>query len=158
MDITFRMEEGTFNYRVAAILCHQGKLLIMKSSDAPYWYIPGGRVHLQERAETAILREMLEELEITPKIIRLLWLVQNFYNEDVNHEDYHELGMYFLMDIEDTDLLSRGEEFCAQEEGKTNIFRWVPFEELQKMYLYPQFIKQAIFDLPEHLELITEIR
>ena len=158
MDITVRMNEGTFNFRVAAIICHQGKLLAMKSSDAPYWYIPGGRVHLQEMAETAILREMQEELEIAPKIIRPLWLVQNFYNEDVNREDYHELGMYFLMDIEDTDLLSRGEEFYAEEEGKTNIFRWVPFAQLQNMYLYPLFIKSEIFHLPEYLQLITETR
>ena len=37
MDITFRLTEGTFNFRVAAIMIHEGKLLIMKSSDAPYW-------------------------------------------------------------------------------------------------------------------------
>lgn len=158
MDITFRMQEGTFNFRVAAIMVHQGKLLVMKSSDAPYWYIPGGRVQLQEQAERAILREMLEELEFAPKIVRPLWLVQNFYNEDVNHQDYHELGLYFLMDISNTDLLARGEEFYAEEEGKTNIFRWVLFEELQDLYLYPLFIKQAVFDLPEHLKLITEVR
>ena len=158
MDITFRMPEGTFNFRVAAIIVHEGKLLIMKSSDAPYWYIPGGRVHLQETAETAIRREMLEELAIEPRIVRPLWMVQNFYNEDVNREDYHELGLYFLVDVQGTDLLSRGEEFYAEEEGKANIFRWTPFEELKDLYLYPLFIKEEIFRLPDSLQLITEIR
>ena len=158
MDITFRMQEGTFNFRVAAIICHQGKLLIMKSSDAPYWYIPGGRVHLHEQAENALKRELQEELGIVPKIVRPLWMVQNFYNEDVNREDYHELGLYFLVDVSDTDLLDRGEEFSAEEEGKTNIFRWTPFAQLQDLYLYPLFIKEKIFDLPHQLQLITEVR
>jgi len=158
MDITFRMHEGTFNFRVAAIMVHEGKLLVMKSSDAPYWYIPGGRVQLQEQAEKALLREMQEELKITPTIVRPVWMVQNFYNEDVNHQDYHELGLYFLVDVSATDLLSRGEEFLAYDEGQTNLFRWVPFEELKEMYLYPLFIKQEIFHLPDHLQLITEKR
>lgn len=158
MDITFRLTEGTFNFRVAAIMIHEGKLLIMKSSDAPYWYIPGGRVHLQERAEAAILRELQEELEVCPNGIRPLWMVQDFYNEDVNHQDYHELGLYFLADVENTQLLARGEEFYGEEEGKSNIFRWTPFEELKDLYLYPLFIKEEIFRLPEQLQLITEIR
>ena len=158
MDLTFRLKEGTFNYRVAAILVHEGKLLVMKSSDAPYWYIPGGRAHMQETAETAIAREMEEELGITPRIVRPLWLVQNFYNEDVNHEDYHELCFYFLVDATDTELLSRGEEFYGSEDGKDNIFRWTPFEDLQDLYLYPLFIKKEIFHLPEQLQLLTEVR
>jgi len=158
MDMTFRMKEGTFNFRVAAIMVHEGKLLVMKSSDAPYWYIPGGRVQLQEQAEKAILRELREELNITPAGVRPLWFVQNFYNEDVNREDYHELGLYFLADVEESGLLSRGREFYAAEEGKENIFRWVPFEELEDMYLYPLFIKREIYNLPEHLQMITEIR
>ena len=158
MDLTFRLKEGTFNYRVAAILVYEGKLLVMKSSDAPYWYIPGGRAHLQETAEAAIAREMGEELGIAPRIVRPLWLVQNFYNEDVNHEDYHELCFYFLVDATDTDLLSRGEEFYGSEDGKDNIFRWTPFEDLQDLYLYPLFIKKEIFHLPEQLQLLTEVR
>ena len=158
MDLTFRLKEGTFNYRVAAIMIHQGKLLIMKSSDAPYWYIPGGRAHLQERAEDAVVRELKEELQICPKSVKPLWIVQNFYNEDVNREDYHELGFYFLADVSETDLLSRGEEFYGTEDGKDNIFRWTPFEELADLYLYPLFIKKEIFNLPQQLQLLTEIR
>lgn len=158
MDITFRMNEGTFNFRVAAVMIHEGKLLVMQDTESPYWYLPGGRVQLQEVAEMALLRELQEELGIMPTIVRPLWMVQNFYNEDVNHEDYHELGLYILVDVTNTDLLSRGAEFSTVEADQTNTFRWVAFEELRDMYLYPLFIKQAIFDLPEHLKLITEIR
>ena len=158
MDLTFRMPSGTFNFRVAAVMVHDGKLLVMQDPESPYWYLPGGRVHLQEQAEVALLRELQEELGITAKIQRPLWLVQNFYQEDVNREHYHELGLYVLVDVTDTDLLSRGETFTTTEGTQTNTFRWVDFKDLENMYLYPLFIKQAIFRLPDSLQLITEVR
>ena len=158
MDITFRLKEGTFNFRVAAVMIHDGKLLVMQDTESPYWYLPGGRVQLQEQAETALLRELREELDIAPVIIRPLWMVQNFYNEDVNHQDYHEIGLYFLVDISSTGLLARGEDFSSAEENQINTFRWVPFEQLQQMYLHPLFLKQKIFNLPDELQMITEKR
>lgn len=158
MDLTFRMEEGTFNFRVAAVMIHEGKLLVMQDTQSPYWYLPGGRVQMHETAEMALVRELGEELDVHPCVKRPLWLVQNFYEEDVNREQYHELGLYCLVDISETALLERGEEFTTQEEGQVNTFRWVPFEELKGMYLYPLFIKSEVFRLPDHLQLITETR
>ena len=158
MDLTFRMREGTFNFRVAAVIINDGKLLIMQDTQSPYWYLPGGRVHLQERAEDALRRELQEELGVTAKIGRPLWLVQNFYQEDVNREHYHELGLYVLVDVTDTDLLKRGETFVTTEAEQTNTFRWVDFADLKNKYLYPLFIKQEIFHLPDSLQLITEVR
>ena len=158
MDLTFRLQEGTFNFRVAAVMVRDGKLLVMQDPESPYWYLPGGRVHLHERAEDALMREMEEELGISPKIVRPLWLVQNFYQEDVNREQYHELGMYVLVDVSGTDLMERGEEFSTREDGQVNTFRWVEFEKLEGMYLYPLFIKKEIFALPESLQMLTEIR
>ena len=158
MDLTFRLPEGTFNFRVAAVMVNNGKMLVMQDTESPYWYLPGGRVQLQEQAENALLRELGEELGIQPRIERPLWLVQNFYREDVNREHYHELGLYVLVDVTDTELLSRGEEFSTREAEQVNTFRWVEFEKLEGMYLYPLFIKKEIFRLPVSLQLITEVR
>ncbi len=156
MDLTFPLAEGTFNFRVAAVMIRQGKLLVMQDTESPYWYLPGGRVQLQERAEDALLRELREELGIRGKIVRLLWLVQNFYQEDVNHQHYHELGLYVLVDVSGTGLPE--EEFSTREAEQVNTFRWVEFQALEQMYLYPLFIKKEIFRLPESLQLITERR
>ncbi len=46
MDLTFKTKEGRFNYRVAGVMIHENKLLIMKDYRAPYYYLPGGRVNL----------------------------------------------------------------------------------------------------------------
>ena len=44
-------------------------------------------------------REVQEELGVTPKITRPLWLNQAFFTEDVDNLHYHELCIYFLVDI-----------------------------------------------------------
>lgn len=157
MDITFKTPEGVFNYRVCAIIVHNEKLLVMKDERSPYYYLPGGRVTLHETAEKAVLREIKEELEIDAEIIRPLWLNQSFFTEDVSHEKYHELCLYFLIDVSGTNLLSRGDNFTLTENGKHHhVFSWVPFCQLKESYLYPEFIKKRIFSLPAKLEINTE--
>lgn len=155
MDITFRTNEGRFNYRVCAVMIHDGKLLAMHDGRSPYYYLPGGRVMLHEMAEQAVLREVREELGVDARIVRPLWLNQSFFTEDVDHECYHELCLYFLVDIADTGLLALGDMFSVMEGSRENRFEWLAFERLEKEYLYPVFIKTAIFRLPDTLELIT---
>lgn len=157
-DLTFSRPEGVFNVRAGAVIVHEGKLLAMRDERSPYYYLPGGRLRLHETAEQAALRELREELGIEAKIARPLWLCQNFFTEDVSHEKYHELCFYFLMDISQTDLLSRGESFSGAERHHRQRFCWLPFESLADAYLYPLFIKERIFDLPQQLELLTEIK
>ncbi len=156
MDISFTIDPGRFNYRVCGVIVHNGRLLAMQDENSPYYYLPGGRVQLGERAEEAILREIREELDIQGEIVRPLWLNQAFFTEDVTMLRFHELCLYFLMDISKTDLLSRGDRFLGRETGHTHRFVWLPFERLKEEYLYPKFIKKAIFDLPDRLTLRTE--
>ncbi|MBQ8578396.1 MAG: NUDIX domain-containing protein [Clostridia bacterium] len=155
-DISFRDGNDKFNYRVCAMILHNGKILAMRDTRSPYYYLPGGRVSIGETAENAVLREVQEELGITAKIVRPLWLNQAFFTEDVDHLNYHELCIYFLMDIRDTDLLSRGETFSYKEGTRTHTFTWLPFERLENEYFYPQFLKKDIFHLPETFTIRTE--
>ena len=60
------------------------------------------------RGEKAVIREIQEELHVIAEIVRPLWLNQAFFREDVDGIRYHELCTYFLLDISNTDLLSRG--------------------------------------------------
>lgn len=156
MDITFPTNEGTFNFRVAAVMIHAGKVLMMQDSDAPYWYLPGGRVHVGETAETALLRELEEEVGICGKILRPLWLAQDFFHEVVNNEDYHEIGLYYLVDVQDSGLLERGQTFVTREENQVNTFQWIPLDQLSRLFLRPSFLAQEIFHLPEELKIIVK--
>ena len=157
MDISFRTVDGVFNDRVCGMIISNGKILAMHDQRSPYYYLPGGRVQIGETYEEAVLRELHEELGIAASIDRPLWLNQGFFTEDVDHLRYHELCLYFLMDISKTDLLSRGESFiCTDAEGgKTLRFEWLPFERLKDEYFYPLFLKEKIFDLPDTLTLLA---
>ena len=156
MDITFETEAGRFNYRVCAVLLDGGRILAMHDERSPYFYLPGGRVRMGERAEDAVLREVREELGIEVRIVRPLWLSQSFFNEDVAHVDYHELCLYFLVDASATDLLTRGDRFRGPELRHVHDFEWLPFERLKDEYFYPLFLKTEIFHLPEQLTLRTD--
>lgn len=156
MDISFATDKGKFNYRVCAVIVNNGKLLCMHDYRSPYYYLPGGRVMMGETAEQAIIREIEEEFAISARISRPLWLNQAFFKEDVSGIDYHELCIYFLMDISDTNLLSKGEHFCGQEVDKQHYFEWIAFERLKEEYFSPLFMKKAIYHLPTQLTLITE--
>ncbi len=157
MDISYKTESGKFNYRVCAVIISDGKILAMHDERSPYFYLPGGRVKMGETAEDAVIREVREELGIIAKIARPLWLNQAFFTEDVDHLRYHELCIYFLMDISETDLLERGNEFTVNEGKKTHIFEWLDFDQLKEEYFYPLFLKKEIFNLPNEFTIRTEI-
>ena len=157
MDISFRQENQKFNYRVCAIMIADHKILAMHDERSPYFYLPGGRVKLGETAEHAVIREVQEELGITLKISRPLWLNQAFFTEDVDGLCYHELCIYFLMDISDTSLHKNGAVFTLTEGSHTHTFEWLPFERLKDEYFYPLFLKKEIFHLPEALTIRTEL-
>ena len=156
MDITFRTPEGRFNYRVCAVILNGEYLLAMKDERSPYYYLPGGRVMLHETAEEAVLREVREELGIDARIDRALWLNQSFFTEDVSGERYHEICVYYLLDISETDLLTRGECFDGTEKKHRHRFTWLTFDALEREYLYPLFVKKHIRKLPSSLEMMTE--
>ena len=158
MDVVLKTENGRFNLRVCGIIINDGKLLAMRDENAPYYYLPGGRINLHERAEEAILRELKEELNISAEIIRPLWVNQAYFIEEVSKDRFHEICFYFLINISKCNLHERGEKFVRREGEHTLTFEWLNFNELGDKYIYPEFIKKGIFNLPENLSLTTENR
>lgn len=156
MDISFKVDNEKFNYRVCAIMISDNKILAMHDERSPYFYLPGGRVEMGETAEQAVVREVKEELNITPEIIRPLWLNQAFFTEDVDNLSYHELCIYFLLDFCGTDLLSMGSKFTLKEGNHTHDFEWLDFSRLKNEYFYPLFLKEEIFNLPQEFTIRTE--
>ena len=139
------------------MIISENKILAMHDERSPYFYLPGGRVTMGETAEQAVVREVQEELGVTPKIIRPLWLNQAFFTEDVDGMQYHELCIYFLMDISDTNLLEKGSTFTLTEGKHLHTFEWLAFDRLKDEYFYPLFLKKAIYNLPNEFTLRTEL-
>ena len=152
MNISIKSAEGAFNYRAAAIIVHDERILVMQDEGIPHDYLPGGRVHLHEPAESALARELREELDIDTPPHRLIFMAESFFTIDSTR--YHEMCLYFLMDAP-PELLSRGDSFTRIEGDEIHHFRWVKFEELRDLSFFPIFLKERIFSLPNTPEFIS---
>lgn len=152
MDISFRAAGGAFNYRTAAIIVHQGHILVMQDEGIPHDYLPGGRVHLGEPVEAALARELREELDVPVPPHRLVFMAESFFT--LMGTRHHEMCLYHLMEAP-PELLARGQAFTRVEGSEVHHFRWVRFGELASLSFFPVFLKERIHSLPDSPEFVS---
>ncbi len=83
---------------VRAIIFKDGKLLANKfhteGGESAYWATPGGGLDPHESLTDGLVREIIEETGITPKLGRLLF-VQQFHSDRPDRSE--ELEFFFLV-------------------------------------------------------------
>ena len=150
-------EKGTyrFNYRVAGLFLYNHRALLHRTEMDDFWSLPGGRVHFMESSEKTIQREMKEEMGIQVDILRLLWIVENFF--EYEDKKNHEICLYYLLKLPKDSSLLNTQEFTGNEEGLKILFKWFPIEQLEDLELYPSFLRTEIGNLPDHVEHIVHV-
>lgn len=85
----------TIRIRVAGILIHDGKILLVKheKNNETYWLLPGGGIEYGESVENALIREFQEEVGIDIKVGKLV-LVHDSIPPKLFR---HVLNLYFLV-------------------------------------------------------------
>jgi 8-oxo-dGTP pyrophosphatase MutT (NUDIX family) len=152
--ITLNPPGAHFALRAVAIALHDGHILLNRCEQDDYWFLPGGRCELLESALDAIRREMREELGTEIRIERLLWIVETFFED--KGLACHELGFYFLIDLgPEFPHYAPGKPFLGHEEGFELSFCWFPIDALHTMRVYPTFVRDALYNLPDHVEHIV---
>ncbi|MCK2157646.1 MULTISPECIES: NUDIX hydrolase [Exiguobacterium] len=140
MDIKFTVGQQRFNHRAAAVIVKEGHLLIHRNVRDDFWALPGGRIQLMENGETAIVREIEEELGLKAEVTRFLSVHENFFTYD--EVSFHEVGFYYEVNILD-DIQVGSKEFFGTE-GEELIYQYVPIEQLSSITLYPERLKQMV--------------
>ena len=159
--ITFRQGERQFVFRTVGVMVQNGRVLLHRANGNDFWSLPGGRVEFLEKAESAIVREMGEELEVDVTVERLLWVVENFF--ETGDISCHELALYFLLNLPDNcPIRYKTGDFYGQDEiykGKRTslIFHWFALYQLEMLTLYPDFLKTSLQALPRNVRHIAHV-
>jgi len=139
-DISWSAPSGTFNLRVAAVICRDEHILLCTVNGLGYWILPGGRVRIGEPSDVALAREMAEELGHVLPGGTLALVAENIYRGAALH---HGIGLYYRLtwpaELAPDDL-HRGTE-------PGHHFRWVPARELGSAGFQPAGLISVLPDL-----------
>ncbi len=155
-----QFDEGNlrFVYRVVGVAIDNNRVLAEQVEGQDFWFLPGGRGELGEPARETLKREMREELNTEIRVVRLLWVVENFFTGDSlmmqNNLDYHELGLYFLMEFTRDSPIPGLDEFAAEDDGFKITFKWHNLDKIGSTMIYPSFLQTGLQKIPDNTEHI----
>lgn len=153
--VSFGSEGRTFNFRAAAVIVADGRVLLHRAEVEDFWSLPGGRVEILEDSREALRREMLEELAEEVEVGRLVWVGENFFR--FFEVDFHEMGMYFEVTLPAASALrARTNEWWAEEDNGVRIcFKWFAVPEAPDLPIVPGFLREGLGALPETTEHVV---
>ncbi len=153
MDCGFDNGDMWFRYRAAAIIIEDGCVLFAKNELDPYYYSIGGGVHLGEKAEDAVKREVFEETGIAYEVVRLAFIHENFFNGSGTFDGLkcHEITFYFLMKSRGTRVLNSN----SYSQGVREYMHWLPIDNLSNYVAYPSFFTDNLLNMKNTVEHIV---
>ena len=77
MDLTIQVEDYKLNIRAAAIIIHNGKILVHRNVNSDHYALVGGRIAIGEDSATTVLREIKEEIGKEAEIIGYVSTIEN---------------------------------------------------------------------------------
>lgn len=153
-DCCFSVNDNWFRFRTGAIIIEDNSLLVVKNEKSPNYYSVGGGVHMNEKAEDCIAREVKEETGVDYQVDRLAVICENFFTENaLGYENLkcHVIEFYYLMK-------SRGNKDAKCEtygwnNEKEEIY-WIPLEKLPETDVRPGFLRYRMKEILEGKGLI----
>ncbi len=153
-DICVMLDGYKFNYRVAAIIKKDDKILLHKSKKDDFYAIPGGRVKVGESSIKTLKREFMEETGKNINVKNFIGLVENFF--EYNGKKYHEIMFLFNVEFVDNNLYN-GEKIIGLEDNGKIEFIWKDINELEKLDVRPVFLKEKLLKSEEIGHIINDM-
>lgn len=149
MVITIKNDDSRFGVRVAGIIFNHDrtKIFMQKQEKHDFYMFPGGRLEVHEDIETAIKRELEEELAMKEEVT-LKYLAESFIQ--FPNKRYHELGYYFVLAIDEKkygyELEKQYHSLDEENDGKS-LFEWIDLDQIQSINIMPNFMKDKITNI-----------
>lgn len=135
MDFRTKRDNQIFGVRATALMARDDKIYLCKSSDGIYYTI-GGAVEVGERTESAVQREVREEVGCEVTVNQLAFVVENvFCQAGVN---FHNIEFHYLVTPITEPNLS------MVEDNETRSCEWISIDKLDAIDLRPAFLKKAL--------------
>jgi len=103
---------------VDLVVVHDGGIVLGRRTNEPAkgtWFVPGGRVHKDERFATAVHRVAEMELGVDVEIERRIGTYQHFYDvSDVAGASKHYVAVGFVVSPQSTDFDPDGQHNSLQ--------------------------------------------
>lgn len=143
-DILFDHGNARFSSRMTALIVQNGRVLLQCPVGTQDYAFPGGHTCFGETAAETLRRELREELHADATIGRLCAVGEVFIDwgrlPDGSLRHCHQVGMYFLATVDESQLPAADRFFGYDEAGGERFdleFLWVPLEQLATMTVYP---------------------
>ena len=139
-DVSLMIGDAKFNFRVACVLEHNGKILLNKGATDDFWNLVGGRIRAGEDSLSALKREMQEEMDIQITDAKLINVSENFFN--YANKNYHELLFVYYAKLDDCEITNK-QDFNSLDNPKIT-YHWYTTEEIKKINCKPVTIYELI--------------
>jgi len=126
--------------RAVGVIIKENKILLMRrmKNGQEYYVFPGGGVKEGESTETAIIREIREELSLDAKIDKLLFEIEN-----QGRQEYY----YLIKEFSGQPQLG-GEEKQRMSADNQYYPVWIEFDKLKSLdNLYPELAREKIVEI-----------
>jgi len=123
-------DKKRFHYLARGVIFVDGKVLLAHQIKADNTFLPGGHIEHGENAKTALIREIEEELGMTPLVGRFIGAVEHAW---VDAFDNHEINLLFEVVITGLDA-----SVAPQSQEGHLEFIWSRPEDLEFHNLLPK--------------------
>jgi len=127
----------TIEILTRGVCVRDGRLLVCQGKGAGNTYLPGGHVEWSEKADTALKREIGEELGVHATVKEFLGAVEHTFMQKGRR--HCEINLVFRMEIS---AISPGHDPSACEEWIS--FKWIPLSALGRNHLEPWPLRKLI--------------
>ncbi len=146
MVITMKDDTTRFGVRVGAIIFNKDhtKVLVQRQKHDIYM-LPGGRLEALENTDSAIKRELIEELGIECDV-HLKYILEAITSLP-NETKYHEIGFYYNTQIDENETgYTDDKEYDSLDEkhdGKSK-FKWAKVSEIDNYDFLLDILKEKV--------------